>query len=162
MAADISTLNSEYKMLSEAGYGDSAIKYYLEKPYMGSIDNADHISENVGSCGDTMKVYLKIEDNIIQDTRYEIVGCAGAISSAMAMVDLVKGQSVEDALKINDGDVFKSLENVPEKKHHCIQLAVKTMHKGLKEYKGGTAIMDTPVSIDCQKSCTQECCKKSE
>lgn len=81
-----------------------------------------------------MKVYLKIDADHITDVRYEITGCAGAISAAMAAVDLVKGKTVEAALKINDGDVFKVLENIPEKKHHCIQLAVKTMHQGLKEF----------------------------
>ena len=161
MAIDITSLQSEYKMLSEAGYGDSAIKYYLEKPYMGSLENADHISENIGSCGDTMKVYVKFDNGCIADTRYEIVGCAGAISSAMAMVDLVKGCSIDEALEINDGDVFKTLENVPEKKHHCIQLAVKTMHKALQEYKTGQ-VLNEPIAIDCQKSCSQECCKRTE
>lgn len=148
-------------MLSEAGYGDPAIRYYLEKPYMGALDNPDHVSQNIGSCGDTMKVYIKLADGHIEDTRYEIVGCAGAISSAMAMVDLVRGLTIDDALEINDGDVFKTLENVPEKKHHCIQLAVKTMHKALREYKTGQ-IMNEPIAIDCQKTCAQGCCKRSE
>lgn len=127
---------AERKMLAEAGYAEPAIKYYLEKKYMGHFDNAAQISENVGSCGDTMKIYLKIDDhNIINDIRYEITGCAGAISAAMAAVELAKGKTIEEALKINDGDVFLLLENIPEKKHHCIQLAVKTMHKGISEYK---------------------------
>jgi nitrogen fixation NifU-like protein len=130
------TSDAERKMLADAGYADPAINYYLEKKYMGYIENADQVSENVGSCGDTMKVYLKIDDdNLINDVRYEITGCAGAISAAMAAVDLVKGKTIDEALKINDGDVFKVLGNIPEKKHHCIQLAVKTMHKGLQEYK---------------------------
>lgn len=128
--------DAEHKMLSDAGYANPAIKYYLEKKYMGHIENADQVSEKVGSCGDTMKVYLKIDDNgIINDVRYEITGCAGAISAAMAAVELVKGKTLDDALIINDGDVFEILENIPEKKHHCIQLAVKTMHKGIEEYK---------------------------
>jgi len=130
------TSDAERKMLSDAGYADPAINYYLEKKYMGHIENADQVSEKIGSCGDTMKVYLKIDNlNIINDVRYEITGCAGAISAAMAAVDLVKGKTLDDALKVNDGDVFKVLENIPEKKHHCIQLAVKTMHKGILEYK---------------------------
>lgn len=132
----IVTSNAERKMLSEAGYADPAINYYLEKKYMGHIENADQVSENVGSCGDTMKIYLKIDDRkVIRDARYEITGCAGAISAAMAAVDLVKGKTIDEALKINDGDVFKILENIPEKKHHCIQLAVKTMHKGILDFK---------------------------
>lgn len=126
---------SERKMLSDAGYAAPAINYYLEKKYMGCIENADQVSEKIGSCGDIMKVYLKVDQGIINDVRYEITGCAGAISAAMAAVELVKGKSLDAALKINDGDVFKMLENIPEKKHHCIQLAVKTLHLGIKDYR---------------------------
>lgn len=130
------TREAERKMLADAGYASPAINYYLEKKYIGCIENADQISEKVGSCGDIMKVYLKVDDNeIINDVRYEITGCAGAISAAMAAVELVKGKSLDAALKINDGDVFKMLENIPEKKHHCIQLAVKTLHLGIKDYR---------------------------
>ena len=141
MVTEITISDAERKMLSEAGYADPAINYYLEKKYMGHIENADKISQKVGSCGDIMKVYLKIDDNnLIDDVRYEITGCAGAIAAAMAAVDLVKGNTIDEALKINDGDVFKVLENIPEKKHHCIQLAVKTMHKGIQEYKTEKAL----------------------
>jgi nitrogen fixation NifU-like protein len=136
VVTEITRSHAERKMLSEAGYADPAINYYLEKKYMGHIENADIISQKVGSCGDIMKIYLKIDDNhLINDVRYEITGCAGAISAAMAVVDLIKGKTIEESLKLNDGDIFKVLENIPEKKHHCIQLAVKTMHKGIKEYK---------------------------
>ena len=136
MVTQLKPTDAERKMLSEAGYAEPAINYYIEKKYMGHIDQADQISEKVGSCGDIMKVYLKVDDNnIIEDVRYEITGCAGAISAAMAAVDLVKGKTLDQALEVNDGDVFKVLENIPEKKHHCIQLAVKTMHQGVQEYK---------------------------
>ena len=129
MLTETPSSNAERKMLAEAGYADPAINYYLEKKYMGHLENADQVSQKVGSCGDIMKVYLKVGENeIIDDVRYEITGCAGAISAAMAAVELVKGKTLDAALKINDGDVFKVLENIPEKKHHCIQLAVKTMH----------------------------------
>ena len=138
MVNNISSSNAERKMLAEAGYADPAINYYLEKKYMGHIENADQVSEKIGSCGDTMKIYLKVGSNeIIDDVRYEITGCAGAISAAMAAVELVKGKTLDHALKVNDGDVFKVLENIPEKKHHCIQLAVKTMHLGITEFKSG-------------------------
>ncbi|MCP4670634.1 MAG: iron-sulfur cluster assembly scaffold protein [Desulfobacula sp.] len=122
-------------MLSDAGYGNPAINYYLEKKHMGCFEDADQVFKKIGSCGDIMKVYLKIDDNIINDVRYEITGCAGAIAAAMAAVDLVKKKTIDQALKINDGDVFQVLESIPEKKHHCIQLAVKTLHEGILEYK---------------------------
>ena len=134
----ISKNDAERKMLSEAGYADPAITYYIEKKYMGHIEDADQVSMKVGSCGDTMKIYIKVDDDgVIEDIRYEITGCAGAISAAMAAVDLAKGKTLDEALAINDGHVFKVLENIPEKKHHCIQLAVKTMHLGIEEYKAG-------------------------
>lgn len=123
-------------MLSNSGYSEKAIKYYLDKPYMGVIPQADQVSQMVGTCGDTMGVYLKVSQGIITDAKYEVLGCPGAISSAMAAVDLVKGKSLEYARKIDDNDIFRALENIPAKKHHCIQLAVKTLHKAIDEYEG--------------------------
>lgn len=138
MVTELTSRESERKMLADAGYATPAINYFLEKKYMGRLEDASQVSEKIGSCGDIMKIYLKVDDNgIIDDVRYEITGCAGAISAAMAAVDLVKGKSLDQALAVNDGDVFKALENIPEKKHHCIQLAVKTMHQGIKELKSG-------------------------
>jgi nitrogen fixation NifU-like protein len=102
---------------------------------MGSIADADQISEMTGSCGDTMGVYLKVTDGKIEDVKYEVMGCAGAVSAAMAAVDLIKGKTLEEARKLNDGAVFGVLQEIPTKKHHCIQLAVKALHKALDEYK---------------------------
>ncbi len=74
----------ECKMLSDCGYSEKAIKYYMEKPYMGSLPDADQVSEMVGSCGDTVKIFLKFDQNKITDIRYQVLGCPGAISAAMA------------------------------------------------------------------------------
>ena len=124
------------KMLAEAGYSKKAIQYYIEKPNMGSIPDAELTSEMTGTCGDTMGIYVKMNDHTIQDAKYEVMGCAGAISAAMAAVDIIKGHSLEFARSLNDGDIFKVLEEIPVKKHHCIQLAVKTLHKAIDEYNG--------------------------
>ena len=140
MVTEMTTSDAQRKMLADAGYAEPAINYYIEQKYMGHIENADQISEKVGSCGDTMKIYIKLDDNkIIEDIRYEITGCAGAISAAMAAVELAKGKTLDEALALNDGDVFQALVNIPEKKHHCIQLAVKTMHQGIEEYTAANA-----------------------
>jgi len=122
------------EMLSKAGYSNKAIQYYLEKPYMGTLPDADQVSEMTGTCGDTMAVYLKVADEKIEDVRFQVMGCAGAISAAMAAVDLVKGQPVNDARKLEDGDIFRVLQDIPAKKHHCIQLAVKALHKTIDDY----------------------------
>jgi len=103
---------------------------------MGSIPDAELKSEMTGTCGDTMGVYVKMNNGTIADAKYEVLGCAGAISAAMAAVDLIKGRSLEYARGLNDGDIFTVLEEIPVKKHHCIQLAVKTLHKAIDEFNG--------------------------
>ncbi|MFZ7126819.1 MAG: iron-sulfur cluster assembly scaffold protein [Desulfobacterales bacterium] len=135
-------------MLARTGYSAKAIDYYIRKPHMGSIENADQISEMVGTCGDSMTVFLKVDQGRIEDVKYQILGCAGSISAAMAAVDLVKGKTVEEALAVDDGDVFKSLEEIPAKKHHCIQLSVKALQKAIRAYqksKGGQALISAEV-----------------
>lgn len=151
----------EWKMLSECGYSDKAIKYYLEKPYMGTLSDADQVSDMLGSCGDTMKIFLKVDNNKITDIRYQVLGCPGAISAAMAAVDLVKGKSLEQARELNDGDIFSQLVDIPAKKHHCIQLAVKTLHKAIEEYKNGHSDLE---DAQCHSVCPDpsECCKSSK
>ncbi|MBW1728392.1 MAG: iron-sulfur cluster assembly scaffold protein [Deltaproteobacteria bacterium] len=148
----------ERKMLAELGYSQKAIKYYIEKPYMGSLQDADQVSEMLGTCGDTLKIFLKVDQGKIKDVRYQVLGCPGAISAAMASVDLVKGKHLEYARNIDDGDVFTQLEDVPAKKHHCIQLAVKALHKAIDEYKNGNGRSE---NIKCQSICSTpgECCK---
>ena len=122
------------KMLAGFGYSDKAIRYYIEKPYIGEIPDADQVSEMTGTCGDTMRISLKVENGVILDARYQVFGCPGAIASAMAVVDLIKGKKIADARTLNDGDVFRLLEDIPAQKNHCIQLAVKTFQKALDEY----------------------------
>jgi nitrogen fixation NifU-like protein len=148
----------ERKMLAELGYSQKAISYYIEKPYMGSLQDADQVSEMLGTCGDTLKIFLKVDQGKIKDVRYQVLGCPGAISAAMASVDLVKGKQLEYARNIDDGDVFTQLEDVPAKKHHCIQLAVKALHKAIDEYKNGNGRSE---NIKCQSICSTpgECCK---
>jgi len=126
--------NGMVEMLANAGYSQKAIQYYMEKPYMGALADADQVSEMTGTCGDTMAVYLKVNDDVIADVRYEVMGCAGAVSAAMAAVDLVKGKQIGEARSLTDGDVFRVLQEIPVKKHHCIQLAVKALHKTIDDY----------------------------
>lgn len=85
-----------------------------------------------------MSICIKVEDGVIHDAKYQVLGCPGAVASAMAAVDLVKGKTLDEARSLNDGDIFRLLENIPAKKHHCIQLAVKTLQKALDEYTRGS------------------------
>lgn len=124
------------EMLKASGYSQTAIDYYINKPHMGQISDADLTSEMTGTCGDTMGIYIKMDNGVVGDAKYQVMGCAGAVSAAMAVVDLIKGKDLDYARSIDDGIVFKVLEEIPVKKHHCIQLAVKTLHKALDAHQG--------------------------
>ena len=153
--------SDQEQMLLDCGYSERAVRYFIDQPYMGTLQDADQVSEMLGSCGDTMKILLKIDNNTITDIRYQVLGCPGAISASMAAVDLVKGKSIELARNLNDGDVFKQLVDLPAKKHHCIQLAVKTLHKAIDEFKNGHSELKDQ-DVECPLTCAapQDCCKK--
>lgn len=120
-------------MLVESGYSDTAIDYYLNQPDMGSLADADHVSELTGQCGDTMKIFLKMNRQIIENAKIQVLGCPGAISAAMVAMEMIKGQSIEYARTITDRDIFRKLIQIPDQKQHCIRLAVKTMNKAFDE-----------------------------
>ena len=137
-------------LLSGSGYADRAIDYYLAKANMGAIPEPDQVSELTGPCGDTMKCYLKMENGRIKDAKYQVLGCPGAISAAMALVDLVKGKTLDEALQVKDRDVFRELIEIPDQKQHCIRLAVKTLQKAIKEYRGEETSHEPE---GCSKAC---------
>lgn len=148
------------EMLSGSGYSIKAIEYYIKKPHLGSLSDANHVSEMTGTCGDTMKIFLKVDWGIILDAKYQVLGCPGAVTAAMAAVDLIKGKSLEYARSINDGDIFKLLEEIPAKKHHCIQLAVKTLNKALDEYQSGSGNTGK-MEGTCTGCAPEDCCKEN-
>jgi nitrogen fixation NifU-like protein len=123
------------EMLLDSGYSEKAVSYYLEKPNMGSLAEADQVSEMTGPCGDTMKVYLKLHDGRIEDAKFQVLGCPGAVASAMALADLIRGQRLEDALHVKDRDLFRCLVGIPDEKQDCIRLAVKTLEKAIHDYE---------------------------
>ena len=132
---DQNNLNNIQEMLLDSGYSKKAISYYLEKPNMGSLPEADQVTEMTGPCGDTMKVYLKLNKGRIEDAKFQVLGCPGAVASAMALADLIKGKSLENALLIKDRDIFRCLVGIPDEKQDCIRLAAKTLEKAIHDYE---------------------------
>ncbi len=123
------------KLLAGSGYANKAITYFLNKENMGTLPNADQVTELTGPCGDTMKIYLKMEEERIKDAKIEVLGCPGAVASAMAAMDLIKGKTLEEAVVVKDRDIFRMLEDIPDQKQHCIRLTVKTIQKAIEEYR---------------------------
>lgn len=123
------------ELLSLSGYADKAIDYYLNKSNMGALTDADQVTELTGPCGDTMKIFLKLEDEKIKDARIQVLGCPAAIASAMAAMDHIRGMTLGEAMTVKDADIFKMLEDLPDQKQHCIRLTIKTLQKAIDDYQ---------------------------
>ena len=100
------------------------------------IENASGIGE-VGnaSCGDIMRIYLKIEDNIIKDIKFKTFGCGAAIATSSMVTELVKGKTVEEALEVTNKAVADALDGLPPIKMHCSNLAADALHAAIKDYQ---------------------------
>jgi nitrogen fixation NifU-like protein len=117
-------------------YNDKVMENFSNPKNMGIIDNADGVGM-VGnpSCGDIMKIYLKIENNIIKDVKFQTFGCAAAIASSSMATQMVKGKTVEEALNITNKQVIEALEGLPPQKIHCSVLAEEAIKKAIEDYK---------------------------
>jgi nitrogen fixation NifU-like protein len=117
-------------------YSDKVMDHFLQPRNLGVIEDADVIGE-VGNakCGDIMKMYLKIDDDIITDVKFETFGCASAIASSSMATELIKGQRVEDAMQLTNKAVAEALDGLPAYKMHCSVLAEEAIQAALEDYK---------------------------
>jgi nitrogen fixation NifU-like protein len=123
------------ELLRNAGYSEKAIDYYIKKLNVGVIEGAEAAESHAGLCGDSMRVYLKIEKGLIMDAKFQAVGCAGAFASGSALTEMVKGRTLEAAEKITEHDVTRDLGKLPGPKLHCVRLAVDALRKSIARYK---------------------------
>ncbi len=102
---------------------------------VGTIEDADGIGE-VGNakCGDIMKIYLKIEDNIITDAKFNTFGCGSAIASSSMATELIKGKPIPEALQLTNKAVAEALDGLPAHKIHCSVLAEEAIKEAIKDY----------------------------
>ena len=116
-------------------YNEKVMDYYANPRNVGDIENASGIGE-VGNakCGDIMKMYLKIEDNIITDVKFKTFGCGAAIASSSATTELIKGKTVEEALALTNKDVIDELGGLPAVKIHCSVLAEESIRTAIADY----------------------------
>lgn len=116
-------------------YSEKVLKHFKKPLNQGVIKDADAVGE-VGNpvCGDVMKIYLKIKNNIIKDIKFETLGCAAAIAVSSVLTDLVKGKTIEQALKITKDKIVKDLGGLPPQKVHCSMLGVEALHKAIENY----------------------------
>ena len=139
-------------------YSEKVMDHFRNPRNVGTIENADGIGE-VGNakCGDIMKIYLKIEDDIITDVKFETFGCGSAIASSSMATELIKGKPVSDALALTNKAVVEALDGLPAHKIHCSVLAEEAIKSALKDYydKNGIAY-DKNAFPDCEHC--DHCC----
>ncbi len=123
------------ELLRKSGYSEKAIDYFKNKVNVGLIEDADWVYDYTGPCGDTLQIYLKINHGVIEDAKFQYLGCPGAAASASAITNIAKGKTLEEAKKITEKDILKELEGLPESKLHCPKLAVTTLRRAIAEYE---------------------------
>lgn len=116
-------------------YSDKVMEHFRNPKNVGVIEDADGIGE-VGNakCGDIMKIYLKIKDDVIDDVKFETFGCGSAIASSSMATELIKGKPVSEALGLTNKAVAEALDGLPAYKMHCSVLAQEAIEAALKDY----------------------------
>ncbi len=116
-------------------YSEKVMDHFTNPRNVGVIENADGVGE-VGNakCGDIMKIYLKIENDIIVDCKFETFGCGSAIASSSMATEMIKGKSIHEALSLTNKAVAEALDGLPAHKLHCSVLAEEAIKNALKDY----------------------------
>lgn len=139
-------------------YSETVMDHFRNPRNVGVIENADGVGE-VGNakCGDIMKIYLKVDDGVITDAKFETFGCGSAIASSSMATELIRGRSVSDALALTNKAVVEALDGLPAHKIHCSVLAEEAIKKALQDYYERSGIeYDHSQFPDCE-SCGH-CC----
>ena len=136
-------------------YSDKVMDHFKNPRNVGEIPDADGVGE-VGNakCGDIMKMYLKIKDNVIEDVKFETFGCGSAIASSSMATEMIKGKTIEEALAVSNKEVVEALDGLPAHKLHCSVLAEEAIKTAVKDYydKNGIAY-DEGIFKSCGGCC---------
>ncbi len=116
-------------------YSKKVLKHFKEPKNAGFMEDPDGIGE-IGDpdCGDFLRVFIKIDDNIIKDVKYQIRGCPASIACASAMTEMAIGKDLDEAMMITDDDIVNELDGLPEFKIHCSALAATGLQKAIIDY----------------------------
>ena len=135
-------------------YSDKFMDHFQNPRNVGKMDDADGIGE-VGNakCGDIMRMYIKVEDGVITDCKFNTFGCGSAIATSSMATELIKGKPVEEALELSNQAVVEALDGLPPQKIHCSVLAEEAVRAAVKDYydKNGIAYDPEKFQIhDCE------------
>ena len=132
-------------------YSEKVMDHFANPRNVGEIENADGIGEVGNSkCGDIMKMYIKVDNDIITDVKFKTFGCGAAVATSSMATEMVKGKTIQEAMEVTNKAVMEALDGLPPVKVHCSLLAEEAIHAALWDYaeKNGIAIegLEKPVS----------------
>ena len=118
-------------------YSDKVMEHFNNPRNVGEIEDPDGVGK-VGNpvCGDVMKMFLQIEDNIIKDIKFKTFGCGAAVATSSMVSEIAKGKSLEEAKEISNKTVAEALDGLPSQKMHCSNLAADALHDAIADYLG--------------------------
>ncbi|MDD5044087.1 MAG: Fe-S cluster assembly scaffold protein NifU [Candidatus Omnitrophica bacterium] len=142
--------------MADLPYSEKVMDHFLHPRNVGEIPDASGIG-NVGNpiCGDVMRMYIKIQSNVIVDAKFKTFGCGAAISTSSMVTEMVKGKTIEDALKISNKAVAEALGGLPPIKMHCSVLAEEALRAALRDYYQ-RAGLDAPEELKNEPKHTHE------
>ena len=135
-------------------YTETVMDHFMNPRNVGEIENPDGVGQ-VGNakCGDIMKMYLKIEDGIITDVKFETFGCGSAIASSSMATEMIMGKTVEEALAVTNKQVVDALGGLPAHKLHCSVLAEESIRSAIKDYYDKNVIEYDPALFPNSDKC---------
>jgi nitrogen fixation NifU-like protein len=117
-------------------YSEKVMDHFKNPRNVGEIEDADGIGEiGNASCGDIMKIYLKVKDDIIEDVKFQTFGCGSAIATSSMITEMVMGKTLEEAENVTNKAVAEALDGLPPTKMHCSNLAADALHGAIKNYR---------------------------
>jgi nitrogen fixation NifU-like protein len=140
-------------------YSEKVMDHFKNPRNLGTMDNADGIGE-VGNakCGDIMRIYLKIDNDIVTDVKFITFGCGSAIASSSMATEMIKGKPISQALELSNKAVVEALEGLPAHKLHCSVLAEEAVKAAVKDYYDKNGIeYDHSLFPDCENC--EGCCE---
>lgn len=117
-------------------YSEKVMEHFRNPRNVGEIEDADGVGE-VGnaSCGDIMKIYLKVKDDVIEDVKFQTFGCGSAIATSSMVTEMVMGKTLEEAENVSNKAVAEALDGLPPTKMHCSNLAADALHDAIRDYR---------------------------
>jgi nitrogen fixation NifU-like protein len=117
-------------------YTEKVMDHFANPRNVGEIPDADGVGETGNPvCGDIMRVYIKVKDNIIEDIKFKTFGCGAAIATSSMVTEMAKGKSLEEALELSNSQVAEALGGLPPIKMHCSNLAADALHAAVNDYR---------------------------